>query len=85
MRYDDGLILVYQIEKQYLDTKKPKINDSDKIEEENLDDEEHDNKKKEIDSLDKNSKTPEEIMNELSLSIDYYNTFSLYYILLGHS
>ena len=24
-------------------------------------------------------------MNELSLSIDYYNTFSLYYILLGHS
>ena len=83
--YDDGLILVYQIEKQNLDTKKPEINSGDKIEEENLDDEEHENKKKEIDFHDKNSKTPEEIINELSLSIDYYNTFSLYYILLGHS
>ena len=46
--YDDGLILVYQIEKQNLDTKKPEINSGDKIEEENLDDEEHDNKKKKL-------------------------------------
>ena len=62
-----------------------KQNDPDKIEEENLDNEDHVNKKKEIVSPDKKSKTPEEIMDELSLSIDYYNTFSLYYISLGHS
>jgi WD40 repeat protein len=30
-------------------------------------------------------KTSEEIMGELISQIDYYNTFSLYYILLGHS
>ena len=101
--YDDGLILVYQIEKQNLDVKKPVIPAHDKIEEE--DDEEIEHKKKDNNNnKDKNktnkknkkdeediplspikNKTDEEIMNELSLSIDYYNTFSLYYILLGHS
>ena len=97
--YDDGLILVYQIEKQNLDVKRPVISSQDKIEEENLEDEENENKKKDKEKTKsknkkgddneiyspKNDKTEEEIMNELILSIDYYNTFSLYYILLGHS
>ena len=90
--YDDGLILVYQIEKQNLETKKSIINSPskiEKIEEENLEDEEHHEHKKKDNIIesgnDNNKKTDEEIMNELSLSIDYYNTFSLYYILLGHS
>ena len=98
--YDDGLILVYQIEKQNLEVKKPVIAPQDKIEEENQEDEEHENKNKDKNknnkkskkneeeipvTKNKNIKTPEEIMNELSLSIDYYNTFSLYFILLGHS
>ena len=100
--YDDGLILVYQIEKQNLDVKKPVIGAQDKIEEENLEEEEHDNKNKQNNkeknkikkkdeedkipsSRNQEKKTEEEIINELVLSIDYYNTFSLYYILLGHS
>jgi len=90
--YDDGLILVYQIEKQNLESKKSLINSPskiEKIEEENQEDEEHHEHKKKDDNLenanDTSKKTDEEIMNELSLSIDYYNTFSLYYILLGHS
>ena len=89
--YDDGLILVYQIEKQNLEVKKPVIASHDKIEEENIEEEEHENKKKENkknnEEISKmiNKKSDEEIMNELTLSIDYYNTFSLYYILLGHS
>ena len=99
--YDDGLILVYQIEKQNIDVKKAII-PQDKIEEENQEEEEHDHKKKdntkdknnkkskkdeEEPSLSeiKNNKTDDEIMNDLSLSIDYYNTFSLHFILLGHS
>ena len=103
--YDDGLILVYQIEKQNLEVKKPVIASQDKIVEE--EDEEFEHKKKETNNKDKEknkankknkkdeeelsslpnekNKTDEEIMNELTLSIDYYNTFSLYYILLGHS
>lgn len=100
--YDDGLILVYQIEKQNLEVKKPVIPAQDKIEEE--DDEENEtkkhnnkeksktnkkNKKEEEENISsipvQKNKTDEEIMNELTLSIDYYNTFSLYYILLGHS
>ena len=90
--YDDGLILVYQIEKQNLESKKSLINSPskiEKIEEENQEDEEHHEHKKKDDNIenanDTSKKTDEEIMNELSLSIDYYNTFSLYYILLGHS
>lgn len=90
--YDDGLILVYQIEKQNLESKKSKINSPskiEKIEEENQEDEEHHEHKKKDDIIENgngsNKKTDEEIMNELTLSIDYYNTFSLYFILLGHS
>ena len=96
--YDDGLILVYQIEKQNLDVKKPVISSQEKIEEENQEDEEHENKNKEKNNKKstkkeekneepyiKSNKTDEEIMNDLLFSIDYYNTFSLYYILLGHS
>ena len=90
--YDDGLILVYQIEKQNLESKKSKINSPskiEKIEEENPEDEEHHEHKKKDDIIENgngsNKKTDEEIMNELTLSIDYYNTFSLYFILLGHS
>ena len=99
--YDDGLILVYQIEKQNIDVKKNIIAAHDKIEEENQEEEEHEPKKKdnkdknnkknikndEDSSLleNKNTKTDEEIMNELALTINYYNTFSLYFILLGHS
>ena len=90
--YDDGLILVYQIEKQNLESKKTKINSPskiEKIEEENQEDEEHHEHKKKDDIIENgngsNKKTDEEIMNELTLSIDYYNTFSLYFILLGHS
>ena len=90
--YDDGLILVYQIEKQNLESKKSKINSPskiEKIEEENQEDEEHHEHKKKNDIIENgngsNKKTDEEIMNELTLSIDYYNTFSLYFILLGHS
>ena len=88
--YDDGLILVYQIEKQNLESKKTKINSPskiEKIEEENQEDEEHHEHKKkdEENGNGSNKKTDEEIMNELTLSIDYYNTFSLYFILLGHS
>ena len=93
--YDDGLILVYQIEKQNVEVKKPVISQHDKIEEENQEEEEHDNKNKdnkklnnneeENSELNKANKTIEEIMTDLILSIDYYNTFSLYFILLGHS
>ena len=93
--YDDGLILVYQIEKQNLETKRPIIA-NDKIEEENVEEEENDKKKEnnkdkgnkkneELSPIRKNDKYEEEIMNKLTLTIDYYNTFSLYYILLGHS
>ena len=82
--YDDGLILVYQIEKQPIDKKKPAIgNLQEKIEEENQEDEEN-QKSKEETPLER-KKTKEEIMAELVSSIDYYNTFSLYFILLGHS
>ena len=89
--YDDGLILVYQIEKQNLESKKSIINSPskiEKIEEENQEDEEHHEHKKKDDIIENgndNKKTDEEIMNDLALSIDYYNTFSLYFILLGHS
>ena len=86
--YDDGLILVYQIEKQPI-AKKKSITGGlhEKIEEENH---EEDETKKENDESEKEEeikreKTDEEIMTELVTSIDYYNTFSLYFILLGHS
>ena len=84
--YDDGLILVYQIEKQPI-TKKKSITGGlhEKIEEENHEEEE--TKKEndvEVEQI-KREKTNEEIMSELVSSIDYYNTFSLYFILLGHS
>ena len=82
--YDDGLILVYQIEKQQIDKKKPSIRGlQEKIEEENQEDDEN-LKVKEDDETSKN-KSSEELMSELVSSIDYYNTFSLYFILLGHS
>ena len=82
--YDDGLILVYQIEKQQMDKKKPSIGGlQEKIEEENQEDEEN-LKAREEDETSKN-KSGEELMSELVSSIDYYNTFSLYFILLGHS
>ena len=82
--YDDGLILVYQIEKQQIDKKKPSIGGlQEKIEEENQEDDEN-LKVKEDDETSKN-KSSEELMSELVSSIDYYNTFSLYFILLGHS
>ena len=80
--YDDGLILVYQIEKQPID-KKPIEGLQEKIEEENQEDEENPKGKEEPNAERKKSK--EEIMSGLISSIDYYNTFSLYFILLGHS
>lgn len=101
--YDDGLILVYHIEKQAIEAKKPVIPPQDKIEEENQEEDDHENKDKEKAKKskkpeeenpenpenkkdnDKVNKTEEEILNELISTIDYYNTFSLYYILLGHS
>ena len=82
--YDDGLILVYQIEKQPIDKKKPAIDGlQEKIEEENQEDEENQKGKEEAPK--ERSKTSAEIMSDLISSIDYYNTFSLYFILLGHS
>ena len=82
--YDDGLILIYQIEKQILDKKKPVINGlQEKIEEENQEDEEFQKGKEEAPK--ELVKSSEDIMSELVASIDYYNTFSLYFILLGHS
>ena len=82
--YDDGLILVYQIEKQPIAKKKSIVGGlHEKIEEENH---EEDETKKENDESEKKEevkreKTDEEIMTELVTSIDYYNTFSLYFIL----
>ena len=82
--YDDGLILVYQIEKQPINKKKPAIDGlQEKIEEENQEDEENQKGKEEAPK--ERSKTSAEIMSDLISSIDYYNTFSLYFILLGHS
>ena len=85
--YDDGLILVYQIEKEAIDAKKPVVHPQDKIEEENLEEEEHDQKKKAFENERNENfmKSEEEIFKELVNSIDYFNTFSLYFILLGHS
>ena len=83
--YDDGLILVYQVEKQPIEKKKKSIEGlQEKIEEENQDEEGENEKVKEAPKNEK-VKTSEEIMGELISQIDYYNTFSLYYILLGHS
>jgi WD40 repeat protein len=67
-----------------MDKKKPSIGGlQEKIEEENQEDEEN-LKAREEDETSKN-KSGEELMSELVSSIDYYNTFSLYFILLGHS
>ena len=83
--YDDGLILVYQVDKQPIEKKKKSIEGlQEKIEEENQDEEGENEKVKEAPKNEK-VKTSEEIMGELISQIDYYNTFSLYYILLGHS
>ena len=79
--YDDGLILIYQIEKQALNKSKQPVGSlHEKIEEENQSDEENQKEKEEDKRL-----TDETKMDELISKIDYYNTFSLYYILLGHS
>ena len=79
--YDDGLILIYQVEKQPLNkNKQPVGNLHEKIEEENQSDEENQKEKEET-----KKENDEEKMDELISKIDYYNTFSLYYILLGHS
>ena len=77
--YDDGLILVYQIEKQPITKKKPITGGlHEKIEEEKH--EEEVTKKEndlEVEQI-KRNKIDEEIMSELVPSIDYYyNTFSL--------
>ena len=81
--YDDGLILIYQIEKQALNKSKQPVGSlHEKIEEENQSDE--DNQKEKEKEEDKRL-TDETKMDELISKIDYYNTFSLYYILLGHS
>ena len=83
--YDDGLILIYQAEKQPIDKKKPAIEGlQEKIEEENQSDEEN-QKIKEKETEKENIKPSGESMQDLISKIDYYNTFSLYYILLGHS
>ena len=84
--YDDGLILVYQIEKQSNDKKKPSMEGlKEKIEEENQEDEENPKGSEENTSEKNEKKEEKQIVTELSLNIDYYNTFSLYFILLGHS
>ena len=81
--YDDGLILIYQIEKQALNKSKQPVGSlHEKIEEENQSDEEN---QKEKEKEEDKRLTDETKMDELISKIDYYNTFSLYYILLGHS
>ena len=81
--YDDGLILIYQIEKQALNKSKQPVGSlHEKIEEENQSDEEN---QKEKEKEEDKRLTDETKMDELISNIDYYNTFSLYYILLGHS
>ena len=83
--YDDGLILIYQIEKQALNKSKQPVGSlHEKIEEENQSDEEN-QKEKEKEKEEDKRLTDETKMDELISKIDYYNTFSLYYILLGHS
>ena len=77
MGYDDGLILVYQVDKQPIEKKKKSIEGlQEKIEEENQDEEGENEKVKEAPKNEK-VKTSEEIMGELISQIDYYNTFSL--------
>ena len=81
--YDDGLILIYQIEKQPINKSKQPVGSlHEKIEEENQSDEEN---QKEKEKEEEKEQTDEAKMDELISKIDYYNTFSLYYILLGHS
>ena len=83
--YDDGLILIYQIEKQPLNKGKQPVGSlHEKIEEENQTEEEN-QKEKEEEKEEVKKENDEKKIDELISKIDYYNTFSLYYILLGHS
>ena len=75
--YDDGLILVYQINKKQneIDGNKSKSLDNNVEEEYNEEDEDNEEEK--------NGSDKKRIKNNNN-KLDYFNTFSLYYILLGH-
>ena len=94
--YDDGLILVYQITKKQfaiienqIDSEKKEVNNEDKNEEEEFEESgESEEYKKSM--KEKNDKTQiDNNNNEKNQNdkhkLDYFNSFSLYYILLGHT
>ena len=67
--YEDGLVLVYSIERQN------KINKKEELEEIN----------ENTDSIQNNDSNNNNNNNDSNNKKNYYNAFSLYYILLGHS
>lgn len=69
LAYDDGLILVFQINKKLFKD----VNDTDENNSKNEEEKNHENEEKKIDDNEKNNN-----------KLDYFNCFSLYYILLGH-
>ena len=78
--YDDGLILVYQIEKQSNDKKKPPMEGlKEKIEEENQEDEENPKGSEENTSEKNEKKEEKQIVTELSLTIIIHFLYILFY------
>ena len=79
--YDDGLILVYQINKKQNENDGNKSKNLDKnTEREHNEEYEEDEDNEE----EKNGSDKKPIKNNNDNKLDYFNTFSLYYILLGH-